>query len=177
MEDHPDIRIIAVPYDSGHPGLRMGAGPNHLLENGVGEGLQLRGRKPSVTSVRHEIEPPAEVATFMRGGPDGTHITPTAAQAVDLSPAELFPCLQWTARRLTGRRLPEAPEPTRLLAHRPLLMMADGFFEGALSWSRSLDPHTKVLVRARGGPRGGGGRRRCLWLMPHTKCRTAPRCA
>jgi hypothetical protein len=92
MEDHPDIRIIAVPYDSGHPGLRMGAGPNHLLENGIGERLQLRGRKPSVTSVRHEKEPPAKVATFMRGGPDGTHTTPTAAQTVDLSPAELFPC-------------------------------------------------------------------------------------
>src|SRR5215203_5081332 len=63
MEDHPDIRIIAVPYDSGHPLLRAGAGPNHLLENGLGEGLQWRGRKPSVTSVRHEKEPPAEVAT------------------------------------------------------------------------------------------------------------------
>jgi arginase len=63
MEDHPDIRIIAVPYDSGHPLLRTGAGPNHLLENGLGEGLQLGGRKPSVTSVRHEKEPSAEVAT------------------------------------------------------------------------------------------------------------------
>jgi arginase len=63
MEDHPDIRIIAVPYDSGHPALRMGAGPNHLLENGLGEGLQLGGRKPSVTTVRHEREPTAEVAT------------------------------------------------------------------------------------------------------------------
>jgi hypothetical protein len=92
IQTSADIRIIAVPYDSGPPGLRMGAGPNHLLEKGLGEGLQLRGRKPSVTSVRHEKEPLAEVATFMRGGPDGTHITPTAAQAVDLSPAELFPC-------------------------------------------------------------------------------------
>ena len=59
MEDHPDIRIIAVPYDLGHPLLRAGAGPNHLLKNGLGEGLQWRGRKPSVTSVRHEKEPPA----------------------------------------------------------------------------------------------------------------------
>ena len=63
MEDSPDIRIIAVPYDSGHPGRRMGAGPNHLLENGFSEGLQLGGRKPSVTTVRHEREPTAEVAT------------------------------------------------------------------------------------------------------------------
>jgi arginase len=63
MEDSPDIRIIAVPYDSGHPGRRMGAGPNHLLENGFSEGLQVGGRKPSVTTVRHEREPTAEVAT------------------------------------------------------------------------------------------------------------------
>jgi hypothetical protein len=63
MEDHSDIRIIAVPYDSGHPGLRMGAGPNHLLENGLGALPQLGERKPSVTTVRHEREPTAEIAT------------------------------------------------------------------------------------------------------------------
>src|ERR671917_330625 len=63
MEDHPNIRIIAVPYDSGHPGLRMGAGPEHLLENGFGEGLRSGGRGLSVTTVRHEREPVAEVAT------------------------------------------------------------------------------------------------------------------
>jgi arginase len=63
MEDHPDIRIIAVPYDSGHPGLRMGAGPEHLLDNGLGEGLRSEERRPSVTTVRHEREPTAEVAT------------------------------------------------------------------------------------------------------------------
>ena len=63
MEDHPNIRVIAVPYDSGHPGLRMGAGPEHLLDNGLGEGLRSEGRRPSVTTVRHEREPTAEVAT------------------------------------------------------------------------------------------------------------------
>jgi arginase len=63
MEEHPDLRIIAVPYDSGHPGLRMGAGPEHLLDNGLGEGLRSEGRRPSVTTVRHEREPTAEVAT------------------------------------------------------------------------------------------------------------------
>jgi arginase len=63
MEDHPDIRLIAVPYDSGHPGLRMGAGPEHLLDSGLGEGLRSDGREPSVTTVRHEREPAAEVAT------------------------------------------------------------------------------------------------------------------
>jgi arginase len=63
MESHPDIRIIAVPYDSGHRGLRMGAGPEHLLNHGLGEGLRLNGRGLSVTTVRHEREPTAEVAT------------------------------------------------------------------------------------------------------------------
>ena len=63
MEDHRDVRIIAVPYDSGHPGLRMGAGPEHLLDNGLGEAVRSEGRRPSVTYVRHVIEPTAEVAT------------------------------------------------------------------------------------------------------------------
>jgi arginase len=63
MESYPDIRIIAVPYDSGHRGLRMGAGPEHLLDHGLGEGLRSNGRGLSVTTVRHEREPAAEVAT------------------------------------------------------------------------------------------------------------------
>jgi arginase len=63
MKSYPDIRIIAVPYDSGHRGLRMGAGPEHLLDHGLGEGLRLNGRGLSVTTVRHEREPTAEVAT------------------------------------------------------------------------------------------------------------------
>jgi hypothetical protein len=40
MEGHPDIRIIAVPYDSGHPDRRMGTGPQHLLDNGFVESLR-----------------------------------------------------------------------------------------------------------------------------------------
>jgi arginase len=63
VEDHQDVRIIAVPYDSGHPELRMGAGPGHLLENGFGEGLRSGGWGPTVTTLRHEREPVAEVAT------------------------------------------------------------------------------------------------------------------
>jgi arginase len=63
MAGYPDIRIIAVPYDSGHLGLRMGAGPEHLLDNGLGEALRSEGRVLSVTTVRHEREPAAEVAT------------------------------------------------------------------------------------------------------------------
>jgi arginase len=63
MAGYPDIRIIAVPYDSGHPGLRMGAGPEHLLDNGLAEALRSEGRVLSVTTVRHEREPAAEVDT------------------------------------------------------------------------------------------------------------------
>jgi arginase len=63
MEGHPDVRIITVPYDSGHPDRRMGAGPQHLLDNGLGASLRPGGRGVSITTVRHEREPPAEVAT------------------------------------------------------------------------------------------------------------------
>jgi arginase len=63
MEGHSDIRIIAVPYDSGHQDRRMGAGPQHLLDNGLAESLRQGGLGASITTVRHEREPPAEVAT------------------------------------------------------------------------------------------------------------------
>jgi len=63
MEDHQDVRFIAVPYDSGYPGLRMGAGPEHLLNNGLSKELRSQKRRPSVTIVRHDSDPPAEVAT------------------------------------------------------------------------------------------------------------------
>jgi arginase len=41
----------------------MGAGPEHLLDNGLGAAVRPEGRGPTVTNVRHEIEPTAEVAT------------------------------------------------------------------------------------------------------------------
>lgn len=63
MEGDPGIRIIAVPYDSGHRGLRMGAGPEHLLENGLGEALRSRDRKVRSKRVHPEGDPPVEVAT------------------------------------------------------------------------------------------------------------------
>lgn len=63
MEGRQDVRLITVPYDSGHRGLRMGAGPEYLLENGLGEALGTEGRSPSFTTVRPESEPLTEVAT------------------------------------------------------------------------------------------------------------------
>jgi arginase len=62
VADDPGIRVIAVPYDSGHRGLRMGAGPEHLLGNGLGELLRSGERSLNFTTVRPESDPPAEVA-------------------------------------------------------------------------------------------------------------------
>jgi arginase len=57
------ISIFAVPYDSGHRGVRMGSGPEHLLSNGMEGDLASTG-----SEVRSEIlEAPlpfrAEIAT------------------------------------------------------------------------------------------------------------------
>jgi len=63
MEDRPGVRVIVVPYDSGHRGSRMGAGPEHLVDNGLGEALRAGGRSPSLASVRPRSDPATEVAT------------------------------------------------------------------------------------------------------------------
>ena len=39
------ITIFALPYDSSHRGLRMGAGPEHLLSNGMEGVLAATGRE------------------------------------------------------------------------------------------------------------------------------------
>jgi hypothetical protein len=57
------ITIFAVPYDSGYRGLRMGAGPEHLLSNGMEGVLAATGRE-----IRSEVLQPtstfrAEIAT------------------------------------------------------------------------------------------------------------------
>jgi arginase len=52
-----------VAYDSGHPGLRMGAGPKHLVQNGLGEALRAEGRRVRSETIRPEREPLVEVAT------------------------------------------------------------------------------------------------------------------
>ncbi len=57
------ITIFAVPYDSGHRALRMGAGPEHLLSNGMegvlaATGHEIRSEVLQPTStVRAEIAP------------------------------------------------------------------------------------------------------------------------
>lgn len=39
-----DVAVFAVPYDSGHRGVRMGAGPEHFLRSGLCEALRGDGR-------------------------------------------------------------------------------------------------------------------------------------
>src|SRR5918997_2678542 len=63
MGVYPDVNVVVVPYDSGHRGLRMGAGPEHLVEGGLADALRTGGRGPSFATVRPEVDPPAEVAT------------------------------------------------------------------------------------------------------------------
>ena len=63
MGDYQDVSVIVVPYDSGHRGVRMGAGPGHLVEGGLAEALRTRGPTPSFATVHPEGDPPAEVAT------------------------------------------------------------------------------------------------------------------
>jgi arginase len=57
------ITIYAVPYDSGHKALRMGAGPEHLLSNGMEAALAATGR--DIRSEVLEVTSPfrAEIAT------------------------------------------------------------------------------------------------------------------
>ena len=64
MAEHPAVRTIFAPYDSGHRGLRMGAGPDYLMEGGLPEMLRSTERPSlSFAHVLPEVDPPAEVAT------------------------------------------------------------------------------------------------------------------
>jgi arginase len=64
MTEHPSVRTVFAPYDSGHRGLRMGAGPDHLMDNGLPKMLRSVERPSlSFADVLPEVDPPAEVAT------------------------------------------------------------------------------------------------------------------
>src|SRR3712207_473041 len=63
MGDNPNVRVIVAPYDSGHRGVRMGAGPEHLLDGGLREAIRKAGGSPVVARVLPAGDPPAEVAT------------------------------------------------------------------------------------------------------------------
>ncbi len=58
-----NVQIILVPYDSGHRDLRMGGGPEHLINNGLAQALEVEGHEVSVETVETEAEFRAEVQT------------------------------------------------------------------------------------------------------------------
>lgn len=57
-----DVRILVVPYDSGHRAVRMGRGPLHLIEYGLEAALEAAGHEPDVVLIDSELEPPTEGA-------------------------------------------------------------------------------------------------------------------
>lgn len=57
------VQVIVVPYDSGYKGVRMGKGPDHLLEHGLGDRLRVEGHDVSVQYVEAESAFPLEVGT------------------------------------------------------------------------------------------------------------------
>ncbi len=63
MEAGLNVRVVAVPYDSGHRSLRMGAGPGHLLKNGLCEALGSSERRVELATLHPQKDPLAEVAT------------------------------------------------------------------------------------------------------------------
>lgn len=46
-----DVQLLVVPYDSGHRGARMGAGPERLLAAGIDRAIAADGHRVSVTLV------------------------------------------------------------------------------------------------------------------------------
>jgi len=64
VAEHPAVRTIFAPYDSGHRGLRMGAGPDHLMKGGLPEMLCSAERLTlSFAHVLPEVDMPVEVTT------------------------------------------------------------------------------------------------------------------
>lgn len=69
------VQLISIPYDSGHRGRRMGAGPERLLSRGLSERLQDVGHAVDQTVVEAPGEWHAEVRTTFE-------VTTLAARAV-----------------------------------------------------------------------------------------------
>lgn len=56
------IELILVPYDSGHECVRMGRGPDHLLESGLAGRLEADGHGVTITRVASGLELATEIA-------------------------------------------------------------------------------------------------------------------
>ena len=67
------FRVFAIPYDSGHEGLRMGAGPLRLQEL-FAEVEEIHARKEWRAEIRTSFELYAELARRIREGRDETPI-------------------------------------------------------------------------------------------------------
>lgn len=59
----PPVRLLRSPYDSGHAGVRMGAGPTALAEAGAADRLRRRGHVVTEQVVEPSAAWRAEVAT------------------------------------------------------------------------------------------------------------------
>src|SRR5689334_5535792 len=57
------MRVVAIPYDSGHRGARMGAGPEAILGRGLAERLRAMGHEVSVEIVTAREGCATEVGT------------------------------------------------------------------------------------------------------------------
>src|ERR1044072_7120321 len=57
------IEIIQVPYDSAHRNARMGAGPEHFINNGVASFLHDRGYDVHLDSIEADASFPTEIKT------------------------------------------------------------------------------------------------------------------
>ncbi len=57
------IKLIIVPYDSGHRGERMGAGPQYFLSQNIDEILRKEGWTITVETVEAQRPFRAEIAT------------------------------------------------------------------------------------------------------------------
>jgi arginase family enzyme len=74
-----DVALIAVPYHLGHLSVGMGAGPDRLLDGGVGDALRGNGHEVEVVRVSLDPQPNEVAALFATAGLVSRHV----AGAVD----------------------------------------------------------------------------------------------
>jgi arginase len=74
-----DVALLAVPYHLGHLSVGMGAGPDRLLDAGVGDALRRNGHDVEVERVGLDPQPNEVAALFATAGLVSRHV----AAAVD----------------------------------------------------------------------------------------------
>lgn len=50
-----DIHLYSIPYDSGYKDIRMGAGPNHLIKNGLFKSLLSKGYNTTIEKIETDL--------------------------------------------------------------------------------------------------------------------------